>query len=658
MARQTNTMPRFVRITTFFLLLGSAVAVSQNRDIDSLRQNWLNSKEHDTTKLMSVIITMSNKYNDSDKRYHRLNHFMGRLAWEHLQKKQPPELYSKYVQFLAYYYATLSVEARQNGEIAKALASIDKAIALNKSVRLEEDVHFAMIDKARLHIYIKDYEKAIHYAFAGLKYFEAHPQGVGDNGIIMANTALAEIYVSQKKWDKAIERYHKVAEVFFAKKEYYVQNDYYLATNYADCAAVYYQLGHYAQAHDYYLKALALTRKIKDDKWTSIFSSRMTGVLIARSQFEHAKRVLDDALSKSAHPLAVATAYEKFGELYLATKAFKKADDYLTKALVISKEIKNLGLQESIAATMYKTHVADKNFEKALQTHLFQVKLADSSKSEASKNKLEQQELQYNFEKKEFQLKLAAEKENAVKDNWLIGLSGALLLFGSGGLFYYRNTKQKQAIAGLEKNQIKQKLLITQMNPHFIFNSVHNIRNLIDNHKNADAVRYLDQFAILTRQILEHSNENYISLEDEVAMIGNYLSIQQLLYNHKFDFSIEVADEIETDSTFLPPMLTQPFIENAIKHGLASKNANGRVDIRFFLDSGKLFFEVTDNGKGFEANKVTAGHKSLAMTITKERLVGYTKNQDFIVQTDNIKDQHENIVGAKVRFEIPYIYEN
>jgi LytS/YehU family sensor histidine kinase len=119
-----------------------------------------------------------------------------------------------------------------------------------------------------------------------------------------------------------------------------------------------------------------------------------------------------------------------------------------------------------------------------------------------------------------------------------------------------------------------------------------------------------------------------------------------------------VAQDIDVESVFLPPMLTQPFIENAIKHGLGLVSKNGKIDIHFFLDAEKLFFEVTDNGKGFDHNQTTSNHKSLAMTITKERLVGYTKNQDFVVQTDNLKDGDQKVVGAKVRFEIPYIYEN
>lgn len=205
---------------------------------------------------------------------------------------------------------------------------------------------------------------------------------------------------------------------------------------------------------------------------------------------------------------------------------------------------------------------------------------------------------------------------------------------------------------------LEQKLLITQMNPHFIFNSIQNIRSLINNKQNNEAVNYLGKFSKLTRQILENSNQNYISLEEEVEMIENYLSIQQLLYENKFNFSVHVEEGIDTESIFLPPMLAQPFIENAIKHGLSNTLSNGKIVVHFYLKENKLFFEVTDNGKGFDTEKTVSNHKSLAMTITKERLVSYTKNKDFIVQTDNLITPDGTIEGAKVVFEIPYIYEN
>jgi len=395
------------------------------------------------------------------------------------------------------------------------------------------------------------------------------------------------------------------------------------------------------------------------------------------------------------------------------TKNYDKAAEYGEICYTLSKKLKNKGSMTGMSTLLSKIYRESGQYEKALAMYETSVALKDSTKLEASKNELAQQQLKYDFEKKELQqkiiqekkvaaiqldaekksfletsknklarqqlrynferkafqqklmqgkklsaIKLDAQKKNAAKNNWLIGLSGLLLLLLLGGFFYYRNNKQKQSIAVLEKNQIKQKLLITQMNPHFIFNSIENIRSLIYDRQNDAAVNYLGKFSTLTRQILENSNENYIALNEEVDMIENYLTIQQLLHHNKFNFKVFVEETIDTESIFLPPMLTQPFIENAIKHGLSNTTENGKIDIRFYLKEAKLFFEVIDNGKGFDSGKTISNHKSLAMTITKERLVGYTKNQDFVVQTDNITDQSEKIVGAKVLFEIPYIYEN
>jgi LytS/YehU family sensor histidine kinase len=141
-------------------------------------------------------------------------------------------------------------------------------------------------------------------------------------------------------------------------------------------------------------------------------------------------------------------------------------------------------------------------------------------------------------------------------------------------------------------------------------------------------------------------------------MIQNYLSIQQLLYDNKFSYTVIVEEDIDVESVFLPPMLAQPFIENAIKHGLSNMAENGKIAVHFFLKENKLYFEVTDNGKGFGTHQTGSNHKSLAMTITKERLVNYTRNKNFVVRTDNIFNPDGKIKGAKVVFEVPYIYEN
>ena len=140
-------------------------------------------------------------------------------------------------------------------------------------------------------------------------------------------------------------------------------------------------------------------------------------------------------------------------------------------------------------------------------------------------------------------------------------------------------------------------------------------------------------------------------------MMENYFAIQQLLYNNKFDYTIDIPDELKEEPLLIPPMLTQPFIENAIKHGLKDKITGGRIQVRFYFKSAKLYFEITDNGKGF-AQQETDNHKSLALKITKERLMYTSGNIDFSVKIENQTDTENKVIGAKVSFEIPYLYEN
>ncbi len=223
---------------------------------------------------------------------------------------------------------------------------------------------------------------------------------------------------------------------------------------------------------------------------------------------------------------------------------------------------------------------------------------------------------------------------------------------------HFSKMKQKQLISDLEKQAVKQKLLLSQMNPHFIFNSIDNIKSLIYNKKDELAVNYLTRFSKLTRQILENSNEGYISLREEIEMLENYLVIQQLLYSNRFTFTIDVANTIDTETMYVPPMLTQPFIENAIKHGLKNKQENGKVSIRFYKNESLLYFEVRDNGCGFDQEEKEQNHKSMGVTLTKERLIGYTQKANFAWHMDNVLDHKERVVGAKINFEIPYIYEN
>ena len=712
-------MHKFNRLTllvAFLFILSSCY--SQDKTIDSLKSVLRNPKLHDTTRIRAISDVMDANYHDNyDTNYLYLNDMLGKLALANYNKKNNPTLHKLYAEWLGTYYSALAADYSHKKMNGESLHYHNLAIETLRSVKSYDDMYVAYLNKAQFYTLIKEEDKAIPLIFASLKFFEKNKQQNAQQ-IPYALTMLSHVYRDQQKWEKAIEYSLQAIKYYDIS---YAQNPSnrtlsLKAGSYSNIANACSKLKRYKETIDYCGKALEITRKIKANAQTGLILSRLADTHMKLSNFGEAERLYQEVLDmKNLPPNSITIAVSNLGLGNLNFKAgnIAKADNYAEKAFEISKKTANVTLQKDIAGLLYDIYLAKKDYEKALAIYRFNEKISDSSQIQSSKNELAQQLLKYDFEKKELQqkiiqdqkmsslkleaqkktaletsknelarqqllydfekkqlndkmiqgkkvtaLKLAAEKKTAEKNNWLLGLSSALVLFSLGGTFYYRNNRQKQAITVLEKNQMKQKLLITQMNPHFIFNSVQNIRSLINNKQNDEAVDYLGKFSKLTRQILENSNENYISLEEEVEMIENYLSIQQLLYDNKFNFTIIVQQGIDVESIFLPPMLAQPFIENAIKHGLSNRSENGKIAVHFYLKENKLFFEVTDNGKGFDADKKVSNHKSLAMTITKERLVTYTNNKNFVVQTGNLFNREGIIEGAKVVFEVPYIYEN
>ncbi len=646
---------KLITVTTFLFLIFSS-SHAQDKITDSLKKEILNPKIHDTLKL-SKIASLIDQMPSNSNASNVLTQMMGEIASKNLKKTNSKDLQVRYTQYLAIYYSNLASMYEAKRDVVKTFECIDKSISLFKSTGDYYEMNFTIVNKGICYSHINEYEKAISCLFTALKYFEKDKKE-NQEGISNVNSVIGSVYIDQGEYLKAIAFLKKTIHYFEKKKALTGNEKYTLSMVYSNCGSAYLSLKKYPEAVSNFNKALLLSKELEDYATTSIILNKIAQVKMEEKDFGESDLLLRKALETDNEELSKANTYINLGDLYYRKKEFIKSESFLEQGLSISKEINNLQLQEKSSNLLFKVYKENNNFKKALEVYEFQNKLQDSSNVEASKNALAQQQLKYDFEKKQLNLELDTEKKTAVKNNWLIALSGILLLVVLGGYFYYRNNKQKQKITILEKDRIKQKLLLSQMNPHFIFNSIDNIQSLIINGKETVAISYLNSFSKLTRQILENSNENYISLQEEIDMVENYLSIQQLLYNNRFNYSINMVNVSDTESYFIPPMLTQPFIENAIKHGIRNKDEKGMIDIVFSFNQEKLIFEITDNGLGFNDEKKQSGHKSMAMKITKERLLNYTQNKDFEVSSENKIDAEGNIKGAKIVFEIPYIHEN
>jgi hypothetical protein len=304
----------------------------------------------------------------------------------------------------------------------------------------------------------------------------------------------------------------------------------------------------------------------------------------------------------------------------------------------------------------------------------FKTALTYQRKLEEERKKLSLEEqsrqltmLQVNFEDeiKSQQIEMASKEEGLAK----LRLSRSRLWFAGGGgmgviafllIFLYFQRKKYST----EQNALllRQRLLRSQMNPHFIFNSLSGIQNFIVTEKPIKASSYLSKFAALVRNILESSAKEYVTLEKEISTIENYLELQQVRYAGKFEFTIRVDDALDPESMMIPPMLSQPFIENAIEHGIAHSEKMGQIDVEFRLDNDVILFEVTDNGVGREkARELEAhlekDHQSMSTSITLERLAMLNKKRKhkIIFEITDLKDNDGNPGGTFVRFGIPMV---
>ncbi len=230
---------------------------------------------------------------------------------------------------------------------------------------------------------------------------------------------------------------------------------------------------------------------------------------------------------------------------------------------------------------------------------------------------------------------------------WWFYLLGALtaLLLGYG--YYRRRIKQlkreadyQRVVANFEKEKatrerersrmekemvdLKQSALRAQINPHFIFNTLNSIQDFIAAGDPDRATRHLARFARLIRSALHASLQNEVTLQEEVDLLQHYLALEQMRFPGKFEYTIEVAPDIDTFDTRVPPMLIQPYVENAILHGLVDTQNNGLVQIKYTQENGRLLVEISDNGIGIETSRRRSGmnnlRKSVGMTITEKRL--------------------------------------
>lgn len=448
------------------------------------------------------------------------------------------------------------------------------------------------------------------------------------------NLNLSRIYYYRGEPEKTIELDSTAKIVFHNAGEYNLE-----ATATMFMGFAYAQMQEYQKALDYEQKALDIFRYLKDPKRISetlnamgTMHQELNNLEMALSLYKQSMAI-DDSLGNTEY---VAISLSNIAGIYIEQEDYQKAIENFEKAYILMDSTASFHYLAPITGYLAESYALAGNYEKAYSTMCLHQSYTDSLNSEIRQEQFLRIQEEFNTEKKESEiLTLNRDKEQLaykLRSGVIIfALAGGIILLFLLLLFFY--FRQRRARDLQKRMELEQKALRVQMNPHFIFNSLNSLQSMFMKGDFDLANDYLGDFGALLRHILDNSGKSMISLEEELKTLRLYLSIERMRTDGLIGYEINVDPEIDARHSFVPPLIIQPFVENAIWHGILPTERKGHIIISISqVNSDILKCLITDDGIGISASRLRKKneiHKSKGMEITSQRL---RKNNDLQIE--------------------------
>ncbi len=413
----------------------------------------------------------------------------------------------------------------------------------------------------------------------------------------------------------------------------------------------------YKESNRYYKHALNVYAELNDsNRVASVMNNLACNYLkikdydMATEYFKKAVEVFDILNNKTGKIHALSG----LGDAYALHGNKSKAIEFYKQCEGLNKEVGLLETQMDNLYSLYETYKDINQFKDALRVIEEYHYIKDSLFSEEQTNKMLELESKYIYQKSQNQVSELTAKNRL----YLIVITiifFLVMLAIAYWIFYFRTKRleEKQRLLRLE-----QKVLRTQMNPHFIFNSLSVIQCYVLDNKTVDAVDFLADFAGLMRLVLQYSQEEFITLAQEKDILDYYINLQNRRFGDKISYKIIVDEKLDYTKTMIPPMLAQPFIENSFEHGELLKKKDANITVSFKKDGKTIAYCIEDNGVGVEESAINKTnnakkHKSLALKITRERLKLINNKNNNRVRLTVEDRKNYGLEGTRVVFTIP-----
>ena len=517
-------------------------------------------------------------------------------------------------------YGEIGITYVDKMEYTLSLEYLFKAMKMGEYIDDTEQKAMTFTNLGYTYLLMRNYTDAHKYTNKSLNLFTEINY---KEGIANANSTIGRIFTNEENYDSALTHF-ELALVLF--EEIDQQNS--IAGIYKFLGDIKSKTKEYKEAIKYYTQSADFFEQLGNTQNYLYALNNIAKTNNLLGNYSKSISIYEDALSKANEEddkMVIIKLLSSVNKVYATTGNYQKAHETLTKYSLMKDEVFNT--------------------EKSEQIEELKIEFETEQKEAEIKNLKDVTELQNkSLEQRQMIIFL------------LIGSLALIGLLGYFGISRYRMKTQQNSM------ELEQRLLRSQMNPHFIFNSLSVIQGYIFKGSAKEAASYLSNFGKLMRNILENSREEYVMLDKELETLNHYLELQNLRHGGKINYTIGISENLPSDSVSVPPMLAQPFIENSIKHGM---NENGEVSImvKYQKSNDKMKLIIEDDGIGINKsqniNAKLDKHKSLSTSITEGRLQLLSKRakSKYKLSIVDIGDKDIKKSGTRVEVELPYLEE-
>ncbi len=428
---------------------------------------------------------------------------------------------------------------------------------------------------------------------------------------------------------------------------------------------IFHEIGDFDKSREYYLQIFQYKGRVENFEEFAGRSSHNIGfTYFEERDFEKAEEYYNKAIMyrrKGGLEQDNFISYMDLGEMYLIQGLYKNAKSNYSNALNLGLDIYKDPDKFKIYKQLSRLHSELGNMEEFLKyDSIYEQHLEQYSQSKEQLLKTEQQ-FNLRMMMEQHEQVLASTQQTIAQQRTIMWLGGllALMVVIFVSYFLWQQYLRRKRLAIDTSNQLmisELKALRSQINPHFLFNALHSIQNYVVTNDKASAEGYLNDFSRLMRNTLEHSDKMTIPVAEEVSSLELYIRMEQLRSDFKFDYEIKVDEQIDVYTTHIPAMVIQPFVENAIWHGLVPMEKRGKLEVSIEQDGDDIKIIVKDNGVGYSSTDLRENahgkHQSAGMRLITER-IGLLTN--YFRQTFHlmVRSRDEGFSGTLVELRVP-----